>query len=246
MLPSVPEQSHESEPVVSSPTSLEIAIQSEASPPLYPVSVWEGIAITVGALLLGFAGFVGLMDKAVRNATNPKRAEAIAQSLMEYSIPGGSQGVFGIHIGSLKMAVVTSTETATPASTDFAPLPTIELLAARTPLRQSNPDDGQTSALVDTFNLVSVGSFSVAYNLAGNFQITSVQQPARSFCGTTVPVTIQQGSLMPDNPELAPLPAVRYEASTVLSGRQHQVVLTAIGSEAAANAERVFASLECR
>ncbi|MCY7282685.1 MAG: hypothetical protein LH679_04420, partial [Cyanobacteria bacterium CAN_BIN43] len=62
---------------------------ADASPTLtsstqYPVSIWEAIAIFAGAIFLISVGVAGLGLKTLNNAFNPKRAEAIAQSLIEY------------------------------------------------------------------------------------------------------------------------------------------------------------------
>ncbi|MFQ3617700.1 MAG: hypothetical protein SNJ57_16125 [Cyanobacteriota bacterium] len=78
------------------------------SPTVYRMSLREGGAIALGGLLVIVGGIVGLGDKAIRNATDPARAEAIAQSIMNYRIPGKVTGLFGINIGSVKMGVVTN------------------------------------------------------------------------------------------------------------------------------------------
>lgn len=81
----------------------------EPTPPaVYRMSLLEGGAIALGGLLVLVGGIVGLGDKAIRNATDPARAEAIARSIMDYHIPGQVKGLFGINIGSVKMGVVTN------------------------------------------------------------------------------------------------------------------------------------------
>jgi len=77
-------------------------------PTVYRMSLREGGAIALGGLLVIVGGIVGLGEKAIRNATDPARAEAIARSLMDYRIPGQVHGLFGINIGSVKMGVVTN------------------------------------------------------------------------------------------------------------------------------------------
>jgi hypothetical protein len=81
----------------------------EPTPPaVYRMSLFEGGAIALGGLLVLVGGIVGLGDKAIRNATDPARAEAIARSIMDYHIPGQVKGLFGLNIGSVKMGVVTN------------------------------------------------------------------------------------------------------------------------------------------
>lgn len=79
-----------------------------APPTVYRMSLREGGAIALGGLLVIVGGIIGLGEKAIRNATDPARAEAIARSIMDYRIPGQVHGLFGINIGSVKMGVVTN------------------------------------------------------------------------------------------------------------------------------------------
>ncbi|WP_088892151.1 hypothetical protein [Leptolyngbya ohadii] len=76
--------------------------------PKYTVSIWETIAITAGAVLLVAIGLAGLGVKALNNAFDPRRAQATAQSIANYQIPGGAQGVFGTNLGGGKLAVIGS------------------------------------------------------------------------------------------------------------------------------------------
>ena len=117
------------------------------SPTPYPVSVWEGIAIALGAIALGITALIGLGAKAARNTLDPQRAEAIARSLMEYEIPGGSHGVVGINIGGLKAAVIHSSSYGPGLARDgkqgdYKP-PEVELLIAEDPVvkDQNNKND---------------------------------------------------------------------------------------------------------
>ncbi len=100
--------------------------------PQYSVSVWEVILIAIGALILIGLGLFGLGVKVLNNAFNPLRAEKIAHSLIEYKIPGGSQGVFGINIGVAKLAWVRSTTNP----------PDVVLFVGKTPVnREANKTD---------------------------------------------------------------------------------------------------------
>ena len=110
------------------------------SPPQYPVSLWEGIGIAVGAVLLVAVGLAGLGIKALNNAFNPQRAEAIARSVITYQIPGGTEGLFGANLGGAKVAVVGSNAPPKGISEVAPPLPAIELLVARIPASQETEE----------------------------------------------------------------------------------------------------------
>lgn len=75
------------------------------SPASYSVSIWEAIAITLGAVALTLVGIGGLSWKDI---SDPKRSEAIARSILTYDIPGGSKGVLGINFGGARIALVNS------------------------------------------------------------------------------------------------------------------------------------------
>lgn len=210
----------------------------------YPVSIWEGIGIMAGAVVLGLIGLLGLGSKAISNSTDPERAEAIANSIMHYTLPGASQGVFGLNIGSIKMAVISSRPPATPVDLSQANAPTqVELLIARTPLTSRarfTPTDGDSD-----FSLVSVPGFSISYDIQGEFEAHATRDESRELCEAPTVVTVQEGvTLLPEASR--PVPAVRYEATAVLDDQRHQVILVAIGQEAQTVAADVFTSLRCR
>jgi hypothetical protein len=226
---------------------------TEAAPE-YSVSIWEVIAIAGGAILIVAAGLIGLGAKALSNAFDSQRAEAIARSLMTYEIPGGSKGLLGANIGGGKVAVVASTATVSPslavnpavkASAAVDPVlhsPEVELFLARIPLSEPDriPDDSEPPLPQNP--LFSGFSFSYSDPLA--FQVRSTQSEQKPFCGTTVPVIIQQGSLTVTT-GAAPIPAIKYEIGQMLNTKSRIVVISALGNQAAAKATTVFNSLAC-
>ncbi|MGG6294772.1 hypothetical protein ACQ4M4_10130 [Leptolyngbya sp. AN02str] len=213
---------------------------SSSNPPtspstLYPVSIWEGFGIAMGAVVLVVVALMGLTHKAVRNSTDPERARAIAQSIMSYDIPGGSQGEFGLNIGSVKMAVVSSADSTT---TDQ-----VELLLARTPI-ESRARLGYADGESD-FSLLSMPGFSISYDIDGEFQATATREEPRALCNVITPVTVSEGTaLLPG--AVVPIAAVRYEATAVLDEQRHLVVLMSVGEHASITASEVFNSLNCR
>lgn len=211
----------------------------------YSVSVWEGIAITGGAVLIIAAGLVGLGFKALENAFDAERAEAIARSLMTYTIPGGSRGFFGTNIGGGKMAVVASTETIA-ADQDVQSSPKVELFLARMPVTADPKvdDEAESSLAAEITNNELFSGFSFSYPDPAAFQIQQGRTEQKFLCSTATPVEIQQGSLtIADG--IAPLPAVRYKVNRPIEAKYDVVVISALGPEAKSQAEKVFQSLSC-
>lgn len=212
----------------------------------YSVSIWEGIAIASGAVLLVITGVAGLGFKMVRNAFSPQRAETIANNLMAYKIPGGSQGAFGLNLGGATIAVVTSNNSlnnlpgASPYSSNLPPV--VELITAKTPLDRESNDTSQPQDFNPAF---SFSGLSFSYQSDNGFQSTSSRSENKLFCGQTVPVTIQQGQQTFANKPNS-VPAIKYSVRLTLENHQRLVVVTAIGEKAQNNAETVFNSLKCK
>lgn len=195
--------------------------------PQYPVRVWEAILIVIGAIALIGAGLSGLALKASTNALDPKRAEAIAKSLIDYKIPGGSQGIFGINIGSAKLAWVRSSTTP----------PDVILFVSKTPINK----DSDENELDRSFE----NSPSTSDNADQRFAVTTSRTENQVFCGKTVPVTIDEGQqTFSDRP--SPLPAIRYTATITEDNIQRIVILIANGENAQEKATTIFNSLRCK
>lgn len=206
----------------------------------HPVSIWEGMAILGGAILLIAAGLAGLGVKALGNAFDSQRAEAIARSLMEYQIPGGSKGFFGTNIGGGKMAVITSNET---VMLEAQQTPAIELFTARMPLNRETDTEAKSVPTPQPENELFSG-FSFSYQDPTAFQITQAQVEQRPFCGALTPVEVQQGVLTIAG-GTNPVAAMKYEVKRVLDDDSHIVVISALGDKAAQQAAAVFNSLRC-
>ncbi|KGF73379.1 hypothetical protein DO97_19995 [Neosynechococcus sphagnicola sy1] len=201
----------------------------------YSVSIWEGIAITAGAVALVMVALMGLGMKAVRYAFDPRRAEAIAQSMISYQIPPSSTGIFGVNIGGLKVAMVISSN---PDQADTEPAATA-LLIVKAPV--DDPGSEEHPWKLTDYAL----SFSEDYPSESQFQVDTAQTTSLSFCGQSVQVLQQFGTLtlVNSNREVA---AVRYEAATIFNNSQRLVVLMTTGPQAEKNAAAVFQSLQCK
>jgi hypothetical protein len=202
------------------------------SPPLipdYPVRWGEVLLIALGAIAVMGAGLAGLGMKAIGNAFDPERAEAIATSLIDYEIPGGARGIFGIKIGGAKVAWVRSV--ATP--------PHVVLFVGKTPINKETGEAEQRNPIQDFENPPSDQAEDV-------FTPATSRIEFKIFCGQTVPVIVQVGEQTFTNlPN--PLPAVRYIVNTKAgSESEWTVILTANGKAAPDNAAQVFNSLRCK
>lgn len=209
-------------------------------PVQHSASIWEGMAITGGAILLIVAGLAGLGVKALGNAFDSQRAEAIARSLMEYDIPGGSKGFFGTNIGGGKMAVVTSNEMLT---LETQQTPVVELFTARMPLNRETDTEAKSVPTPQPENELFSG-FSFSYQDPTAFQVAQAQTEQKMFCGASTPVEVQQGALTITS-GAAPVSAVKYEVKRVLDDESHIVVISALGDKALQQATGVFDSLQC-
>lgn len=209
----------------------------------YQVSIWEGMAIAAGAVLIVAAGLAGLGVKALGNAFDAERAEAIARSLMSYEIPGGSRGFFGANIGGGKMAVVASTATVTQPGVPQSP-PAVELFLAQVPLTEETKTEDGADATPQPENELFSG-FSFSYQDPATFQITNQRVEQKLFCGATTPVEIQQGNLTVVD-GFPPVPAIKYEVRRPLETENQVVVISALGNNAPQQIDQVFGSLACK
>jgi hypothetical protein len=150
----------------------------------------------------------GLGYKMVRNAFAPKRAEAIAHNLMDYKIPGGSQGAFGLTLGGATIAVVTSKNSLIIYQGHHLIL--LIFPQSLNYYRQNSPDRESNDNPPQDFNpAFSFSGLSFSYQSDNGFQATSSRWENKLFCGETVPVTIQEGQQTFANKPNS-VPAIKY------------------------------------
>ncbi len=191
----------------------------------YAASWWEFLAISAGGALLVGVGLTGLGTKALNSATDPRRSEAIAKSIVEYRIPGGSKGAFGAKIGGIRVALITNTTTP----------PDTELFVAQIP----EDEEIDKAQLPETFGDTSPD------RPKEQFKAISTRMENKTFCGMTVPVTIQEGELSWQGATLT-LPAIRYSTSALFRNSERLVQLTTTGEQAMQRAVTIFDSLRCQ
>lgn len=226
--------------------------------PQYSVTIWETIAIAASAMLLTLIGLAGLVYKFFSNAADPQRAILIAQSLVEYQLPGGAQGIFGANLGGAKVAIVASSafpkgDLTLLSADQVAQAAGVELFVARVPLDVDTATGDQTNSKLppapkkeaESYELFSSPDFSFSYRSGEEFQVQTDRTDNLGFCGSQVPVRIQTGNFVM-NPQFAPVPAVKYDAIANFNDSKRQVTLFAIGRDAATTAATTFQSLTCK
>ena len=200
---------------------------ADSSIPHYPVRLLEAVLITLGAIAIVGTGLVGLGIKILDNAFDPKRSEAIARSLIAYTIPSESQGVFGINIGGAKIAWVRS----------VSDPPDVLLFIGEIPLNKE-ADEADREALDQEFT-----SFP-SDTTAQEFVATAARTETKLFCGKPIPVTIEQGQQMFST--TPPRSAMRYTARVAENDIERVAILTTTGSDAQAKAIAIFNSFHCQ
>ncbi len=191
----------------------------------YSVSIWEIILIFLGAISLFGAGLLGLIVKSYVNKYDPSRAEIIARSLIDYQIPGGSQGVASSNIGAEKFAVVKSMDNPSQLILSVSTTP-IDLAA-------------------ENIELFPTEAGSILDNTDGKFAAEISYQEDRAFCSQKRSVTVEEGQhISIDNSKS--FPAVKYIVKTTEDDIEYAVNVLAIGNEAKEKARKILSSLECK
>jgi hypothetical protein len=187
------------------------------------VNLWEWLGVTLGGLGLIGVALVGLGRQFWRNMQDPARAELIARQIIQYKIPGGSQGVISLHIGAEAFALVTSRQSP----------PKIMLLVTQSPLKQGEENE----SFADELDLQG--------SVMGAWQTVTVTQQEQVVCGQRRPVIVRTGDYWVQGQSTAQ-PAVEYVIQQVVHQTERKVQLVTTGPDAAAQAEQVLRSLRCR
>jgi hypothetical protein len=199
--------------------------------PEYSVTPWEVILIIVGAIAVIGTGLLGLGLKALNNAFNPERADAIARTLIDYKMPGESRGIFGLKLGGSKYAWVRSNQNP----------PDIILFIGKIAI-----DEEQDEKEQDTDNKQLIDNFAnpPATEFEATFITSSQETEEKIFCGQSVKVTVEKGEQTFKNTS-STLPAIRYIMSRPDRHKERIVILTTNGQNAEQKAQQVFNSLRC-
>lgn len=190
----------------------------------YRVRLWDWVTIIGGAIALVTTGILGLGIKAYNNALDPKRAEAVAKSIIDYRIPGGSQGKFGIKFAGIKLAIVHSKTSP----------PDVEIFVMQTPLNRDTRRQEELERLRSPIEPTPT-----------QFEIFSSSKENLKFCNKPLNVTIDEGSYLLEG-QTSNLPAVQYSASTIINNERLIVEVQALGKNAKQKALAVLQSIKCK
>jgi len=188
------------------------------------VKLLDWVMIIGGAIALVTTGIIGLGIKAYNNALDPKRAEAVAKSIIDYRIAGGSEGEFGIKFAGIKLAKVHSKTSP----------PDVEIFIMQTPLNRDTQNQEDIERLKTPIKLTPT-----------EFEIVSSSSQNLKFCNQPLDVTIDEGNYTLED-QTTNIPAVRYSASTIINEQRLIVEVQAMGKNAKQKALAIFKSIKCK
>lgn len=190
-------------------------------------NVWKWFGIGCGGLLvLGIGGIVALVfvvQRSLNLSFADEQAEDTVRSIVDYEIPGGSQGFMSIDLGVIKIAGVMSQE-------DPSSLLLIvgEINAS---MMQQEPE-AMREQLRDTVD-----------DATEDMTVASERVESRQLCGQTVQVDIVEGQQRSGGTMEE---AMVYQTFLEYEGEGILINLTSVGENSEARAEAVFESLTCK
>jgi hypothetical protein len=177
-----------------------------------------------GGLIIAFALYE-LANQFFSKIKNPAQASAIVEQVVEFQMPGGSQGLKSFKTNTEAFALVGNR--ANP--------PNLLLLVSQAPI-EATPT-GAAPNLAEELDIPSA--------LVGTWRSMQTTTENKRFCGQTVAVTIRQGTyrLLESPQKLVNMREYMfvYPKKTVQTSLQ----LFAIGPEAAQQLDSVFQSFKC-
>jgi hypothetical protein len=188
------------------------------------VKLLDWVMIIGGAIALIATGMIRLGFKAYNNALDPQRAEAVAKSIIDYRIPGGTQGKFGIKFAGIKLAIVHSKTS--PAD--------VEIFVMQTPLNRDTSRQEQIERIRTPLEPTPT-----------QFEVVSSSKENLKFCNQPLNVTIYEGSYTLED-QTSRLPAVQFSANTTFKNERLIVEVQALGKNAKQKALNVFQSIKCK
>lgn len=200
---------------------------SPSSSPRKSGNVLKWVAIGCGGATLLFIGLVVgaffWFKQAINLSFDATQAEDVARNIMDYEIPGGSQGIISTSVAGFEFAGVTSASN--PDS--------VILFLGKVP-----PDaQGSEAQLQESLEQ------SMEQQMNESFTVKNQRTESRQLCGQTVNVEILEGEQTSGNQTV---PAFSYQTFVNHNNNTLLVLLTTAGTDAQANAEQVFGSLQCK
>lgn len=202
--------------------------EPNASPPS-PSSgnVWKWIGIGCGGLLvLGMVGIVALVffvQRATKMSFDSGEADEVARDIIDYEIPGGSQGFMSMDMGMFRVAGVMSQNT--PEGTVLV---VGELSEAAMQGNTSEMEEAMRRSMEQQ---------------QGTITVQGQRVEPHDICGQTVQMTILEGQQTVGGQTET---ALSHQLFLVHEGQGIFVALTTTGEDAQGKAEQVLQSLECK
>lgn len=200
---------------------------SDSPPPRKSPNVWKWVGIgCAGMLVVGIgaiAAIVYFVQRTVNMSFDADSAEAIANEIIDYEIPGGSEGFMSMDMGMFKMAGILSATN---------PEGTILLVGQISEATMQGDPAAMERAMQESME-----------DQAGSIQVQEQRIEPRELCGQTVQATILTGEQVVGGQTV---PALTYQAFTTHNGEGLFISLTTSGSDATAQADMIWDSLACK
>jgi hypothetical protein len=197
--------------------------QSSANP-------WKWIGCgcaTTLLLLLGLGiGALYLIKQTFNMSFDAQTSEAVARSIMDYEIPGGSKGLISMNIEGVEIAGIASTQE------------DVFLMLGKMP--------SQLSTDLNPEELEQQIQKSMAEQAFRNFKSSvPARVESKQVCDQTVSVSVLEGEANSGGSS-SPQPAVSYQALLKQEQGIFFIALTTSGENAQEHADQVFQSLQCK
>jgi hypothetical protein len=183
-----------------------------------------------GALIILIGAGVGLYYLIQKNFSfNPQQAEIIAQSLFDYEIPGGSQGLYAMNLFGTKIVLLADTKE----------IPEVFFIVGSIPGQSKETGEQIQKSFQETIEQ------SLKEQNNQSIQYTSQRTENKQLCQKTVPVLIKEGQLTVEG-QSSSIAAVNYMTFINYQNTERFVWLMASGNDAQKKVETVFNSLKCK
>lgn len=204
-------------------------IPPETPPSRKSGSVIKWVAIGCGGLLFLGIGLIALLafwgSKSLNLVTDPNKVQEQAQSLFDYNIPGGSQGLASMNIMGVQMNQIV----------DNPQTPNVFLVVGVLPPQLVNQKETFRKSIQESFQ----------QQLPQDTQLSPAKTENKNLCNQQVPVSIQEGQINLAEQSIT-VPTITYTAFVNYQGSERFVILITNGEKAQENAQTVFNSLKCK
>lgn len=204
-----------------------------------PFNALKWLAIGCGGIsllvVLVFITLIAGLGYFASRVTDPKEAEKTAQSMADYTIPGGSVGLKNVNIGPLKIAQVGSSSKPPDVVLTVVALGGIPAESPSSP--EASPKTPEAQLDMQSWQDLS------EKEMGGVLDTAERSTENKQLCGQPVVVAVQTGKMTVAGNAL---PAVSYQASTRFKDSQRVILLIANGERAQENVESVFNSIQCK